>query len=76
MSRDLPDCHYVVVIGTEMINLDKDMLLHASEKLAERLEQEMDVPWARPYVRSGIVVNLETWNERFSHLGFSVTRTI
>ena len=47
---------YIVVIGAEQLQVDPALWLHLTDKLKQRLNKEIDIPWPRPYIQACIVL--------------------
>lgn len=65
MAQDVPNNVFIAVIGTSKLAIEDALNQIANEHLSKKLHKEMDEPWKRPYVKSGILVNEDGWRKHF-----------
>ena len=63
MARDTKRMRYVVVIGTENLSIQPALLSTLTDRLRDRLAQENETAWKRPYVSDCIVVSVADFSK-------------
>jgi hypothetical protein len=73
MAQDSKPFKYIVLIALESFEEDLGLeLVNLTDRLFRRIRKESYEPWKREYVKSCIVMSLDTWNQEFA--SWSVAR--
>lgn len=72
MARDTKRMRYVVVIGLEKLSIDPFLLSNLNDMLRNRLAQETETAWKRPFIADCTVISIADFPKALP--GCSATR--